>query len=133
MTNFQSLLALVLLSQPTPSEGAGIGPADLRAEDSFGRTLGRHGLVLVDWEGYLANPAIKVFIAPPPAARYPARVVVRAREPRLYFDLPSRVGPEGPRKEIRVDRPEKTPVSVSIFPDRDALDEDYALEVEFTG
>ena len=33
---------------------------------------------------------------------------------------------------MRLDRPEKTPVSVSIFPDRDGRDEDYDLAIEFT-
>ncbi len=107
-------------------------PAGLAVEDIFGRSLNDHGLVLVDWEGYIANPAIKVFLVPPPDARYPARVVVTAREPRLYFDMPSTAGPGGPRKVITLPGPEKTSLSVSILPDRDAQDEDYALDVEFT-
>lgn len=128
---FPSLILFVgLLASGTASDNA--EPAGLRAEDIFGRTLNDHGMVLVDWEGYLANPAIRFFVVPPADARYPALVVIRTSEPRLYFDLPSTAGPDGPRKEIRVERPEKTPVSVSIFPDRDGRDEDQALEIEFT-
>ncbi len=118
-----------LLGLGSPSDG-GL-PVGLRVEDIFGRTLNAHGLVLVDWEGAIANPAIRFFIIPPPRARYPARVILRSDEPRLYFDMPSTAGPDGPRKEIRLDRPEKTPVSVSIFPDRDDRDEDDTVEVEF--
>src|SRR4051794_13641028 len=84
----------------------------LHVEDIFGRPLHEHGLTLVDWEVHTATPAIKIFIAPPPTARYPARAVVRARDPRLNFDSPSTIGPSGPRKEFRLDRPEKTPVFV---------------------
>ena len=128
---FPSLIAMAcLLGWGFPADGG--QSAGLRVEDIFGRALTAHGLVLVDWEGTIANPAIKFFILPPPDARYPARLVVRASEPRLYFDLPGTTGPDGPRKEIRLDRPERSPVSVSIFPDRDSLDEEYALEVEFT-
>ena len=119
------LLGLGIPTDPALSEG-------LQVEDIFGRAVNDHGLVLVDWEGSIANPAIKFFILPPPDAKYPARVVIRATEPRLSFDLPSRAGPDGPRKEIRLRRPEKTPVSVSIFPDRDGRDEDHRLAIEFT-
>lgn len=126
-----SLIAMACLLGPgVPADG---GQWDgLRAEDIFGRPLHQHGLTLVDWEGYIANPAVRFFILPPPDARYPARVVVRAGEPRLYFDLPSRAGRDGPSKELRLDHPEKTPVSVSIFPDRDGRDEDLAIAIEFT-
>jgi hypothetical protein len=33
--------------------------------DIFGRRINEHGLVVVDWEGQIANPAIKFLIAPP--------------------------------------------------------------------
>src|SRR5204863_2154728 len=116
---FPSLIAMAcLVGSGIPADRG--QPVDLRVEDTFGRALNEHGLVLVDWEGYIANPAIKFFILPPPSARYPLSFVFRAREPRLCFDLPSTTGQDGPRKEIRLDHPEKSPVWVSIFPDRDA-------------
>jgi hypothetical protein len=123
------MLACVL-SLGIPADGS--RTEGLRAKDIFGRSLDGHGLVLVDWEGYMANPAIKLFLVPPPDARYPARIVVSAREPRLYFDMPSEAGPSGPRKVITLQGPEEASLYVSIFPDRDAHDEDYALDVEFT-
>ncbi len=107
-------------------------PAGLTVEDIFGRSLNEHGLVLVDWEGYIANPAIKVILVPPTDARYPVRVVVSAREPRLYFDMPSEARPDGPRKVIALLGPEKSSFSVSNLPDSYAQDEDYALDIEFT-
>ena len=82
--------------------------------------------------GLHCQPSGRVFILPPPDAAYPATVVVRAREPRLMFDLPSEAGPHGPQKEIRLPRPEKTSLYVAIFPDRDSRDQDDALDVEFT-
>ncbi len=126
-TTFAIVLSSVLSPVAAPSP-----PAGLAVEDIFGRSLEGHRLVLVDWEGYIANPAIKVFLVPPPDANYPARVVVSAREPRLYFDSPSEAGPDGPTKVITLPGPQRTSLFVSIFPDRDARDEDYALDVEFT-
>ena len=38
---------------------------DVVVEDIFGRRLNEHGLVLVDWEGQIANPAMKVYVVPP--------------------------------------------------------------------
>src|SRR5689334_13197022 len=73
------LIAVACLLGPTPPADPD-QPNGLRAVDIFGRTLDEHGLILLDWEGYIANPAIKVVIVPPPDARYPARLIVRARE-----------------------------------------------------
>jgi len=122
------IVALVVSGSPEHSTS----PRGLVVQDVFGRPLGKRGLVLVDWEGYMANPAVRFFILPPPNAAYPATVVVRAREPRLMFDLPSEAGPHGPKKEITLPRPEKTSLYVSIFPDRDSRDQDEVLDVVFT-
>ena len=73
-------------------------------EDIFGRDVSTYGLTLVDWEGYMANPAIELSLSPPPGAVLPVRVSMRAREPRLYFDLPSQAGPDGPSKELTLTR-----------------------------
>jgi len=79
------LPALALLLGTGPPSGAPRAEvAAPKIEDIFGRSLADHGLVLVDWEGYIANPAIRFVLVPPPDAAYPARVVVRCREPRLY-------------------------------------------------
>ncbi|HEV3022232.1 MAG TPA: Ig domain-containing protein [Pirellulales bacterium] len=101
-------------------------------EDIFGRNLENHGLVLVDWDGYIANPAIKVFLSPPPGAALPATAVLSSNEPRLHFDLPSLARANGPRKELSFASREKQPVYVAIFPDRDGHDDDLALAIAFT-
>ncbi|MCL6501740.1 MAG: hypothetical protein K6T86_03580 [Pirellulales bacterium] len=101
-------------------------------EDVFGRRLdAEHALVLVDWEGYLANPAMEIVIGPPEGAALPARAVLSAAEPRLYFNLPSQAGPHGPHKEIAIGEHGRRSVLVSIFPDRDGEDEVHELKLEW--
>lgn len=115
---------------------AGAAPDDpavgLVVEDLFGRRINTRGLTLVDWEGHIANPAVKFFLRPPPGTAFPAKAVLTAASPRLYFDLPSTAGPTGPRKEVTFTRPGPAAVYVSIFPDRDGADEDHSLAVVFT-
>jgi hypothetical protein len=65
-------------------------------QDIFGRTLNQHGLTLVDWDGYLANPLIRFYLVPPTNAALPASATLTVNGARLYFDLPSGVGPNGP-------------------------------------
>jgi hypothetical protein len=120
--------ALPAAAQPTNDPS----PAGLLVTDLFGRTINAHGLILVDWEGYIANPAIKFYLLPPPDAALPAKAILTAKEPRLYFDLPSQAGPKGPRKEVVWQKREKLPVSISIFPDRDGQDEEHQLVIDFT-
>jgi hypothetical protein len=99
-------------------------------EDIFGRRLNENnGLILVDWEGFMANPAIEFVIVPPAGAAYPLQAVLRGNDARLYFNLPSETGPEGPRKELRIARPGKQSAFISIFPDRDDRNELHALDI----
>jgi hypothetical protein len=129
-----TLVRLVALAGLAGAAAAAEAPPrqGLLIEDIFGRRLNERGLVLVDWDGYMANPAIKFFLTPPAGAALPARAVLSAREPRLYFNLPSQAGPEGPCKEVVFRTPEKAAVHVSIFPDRDGKDEDHTLKIAFT-
>jgi len=120
---FSSLILLVSVSSARAAE--------VVVEDIFGRPLNEHGLVLVDWEGQIANPAIKFFVVPPADAAFPAQAVLTSREPRIYFNLPSEIGTRGARKVIEFKKREKRPVLISIFPSRDGKDEDHVLEVEF--
>ncbi len=122
-------LALLLGAGPPGEPGDEPSPAPAMIRDIFGRPLDRHGLVLVDWEGQIANPAIRIDLVPPPDAAYPVEFVIRAKEPRLYFDSPSRSGPAGPRKEVLFQGPARHSMAVSIFPDRDGRDEDHTLEI----
>jgi hypothetical protein len=103
----------------------------LVVEDIFGRRLNENGLVLVDWDGQIANPAIKFYLVPPAYTVFPARAVLTAKEPRLCFNLPSEIGPKGPRKVIEFKQRQKMPVLMSIFPDRDGKDEDHVVGIAF--
>ncbi len=107
-------------------------PKELRVEDLFGRDVTRRGLVLVDWEGQQANPAIMFYVVPPADLAFPAEAVLTASQSRLYFDRPSETGPNGPRKVVRFDKHMKAAVHVSIFPDRDGRHEDHTLEITLT-
>src|SRR5688500_15283603 len=84
------LAVMLILAPPLPVQAQqAAGPV---VEDLFGRRVNEHGLILVDWEGYIANPAIEFFIVPPQSATFPARAVLAATEPRLYFNRPSQAG-----------------------------------------
>ena len=101
-------------------------------EDIFGRTLNARGMTLVDWEGQIANPAIKIFVRPPGDATFPATAVISSTQPRLYFDLPSAASATGPSKTLSFLNASPVPVFVSIYPDRDTADENHTLSITFT-
>ncbi len=104
---------------------------EFQITDRFGRPLQQHGVTLVDWEGQIANPAIEIFVTPPPeAAPFPTTATISANGARLYFDSPGEIGPHGPSKTIAFpNATSAVPVRVAIFPDRDGGDEDYQLTV----
>jgi hypothetical protein len=107
---------------------------EIVVEDIFGRRLNEHGILLVDWEGYMANPAIKFFVVPPQNAAFPATAIITADNARLYFDLPSQVGAAGPSKSITfADAFARVPVLISNAPDRDTSNGHHHLTVQFTG
>ena len=90
-------------------------------------------MFLVDWEGYIANPAMKYFINPPIDSSFPTTARISVTEPRIYFDLPSEVGDTGSSKIVMfANASVKIPISLSIFPDRNAMDEDHLLLIQFT-
>ena len=123
-----SLVALLLaLLAPCASALNEIG-----FEDIHGRTLNTRGMTLVDWEGQIANPAIKIFVRPPSDATFPATAVISSTQPRLYFDLPSAATATGPSKTLSFPNASPVPVFVSIFPDRDTASESHALAITFT-
>ena len=108
--------------------------AQTRVSDIFGRSLDQHGVTLVDWDGYLANPLIKIYLLPPTNGALPGSTILTADGARLYFDTPSEVSSNGPGKTVLfADSVTAMPVSLSIFPDRDSQDENYTLTLVFTG
>ena len=127
---FRTLRALLVALSACASLHAG----GLIVEDIFGRDLNQHGLTMVDWDGYMANPAIEFFILPPADARFPARATVSADNERLYFDFPSTFGPQGPATHIVFPNAStKVPVYIGNAPDRDSADGHFHLRIAFTG
>jgi hypothetical protein len=105
---------------------------EIVVSDVFGRRLNERQVTLVDWDGQIANPAISVTIQPPSDAVFPATALISSPEPRLYFDEPCDVGATGPSKSVNFPSAASAVVWVSIFPDRDGLDEDHPLTIAFT-
>jgi hypothetical protein len=103
--------------------------------DVWLRQLNDYKITLVDWEGQMANPALELRIEPPTNAEFPSSVTIAANGARLYFDdaiSPTNLGANGPTKTLDYVSAVSYILYISIFPDRDALDEDYALTVTFT-
>jgi hypothetical protein len=116
-------LLLALFLAPGILDGAVV-------EDLFHRDLSAYGLVVPDWQGYMANPAIEFFIAPPDGAMLPVTVSLAANDPRLYFDLPSAAGPQGPRKEIQIASRDLASVYIAIFPARKKHNAEHGLAIQ---
>lgn len=122
-------VAVAILACPAPVVAVG----NVTVKDTFDRTINARGISLVDWEGYLANPAIKLTVTVPANAVLPASAVLTANHQRLYFNSPCSVGANGPSKTISFSSTTKTvTVYMSIFPDRDGLEENYTLNIALT-
>src|ERR1041384_3318430 len=74
--------------------------AQVQVEDIFGRSINQRGITLVDWDGYMANPLIRVYLRPPTNSVLPGTAVLTANGARLYFDNSSSVSANGPTKSI---------------------------------
>ena len=97
--------------------------------DVFGREVNETGIVLVDWEGHIANPAMKYSVE-----LHGGTATLSSTEPRLYFDLPSLVGANGPSKALASEDPtQAVEFRISIYPDRDTLDESHTLTIQYVG
>lgn len=100
--------------------------------DRFGRDVTGRGMTLVDWEGHIANPAMRYVLRPPPDLRPPIDAEMRADNARIYFDNPCEVGPNGPTKRLRfLDTGAAFRFFMSVFPDRDGSDETHRLTIRF--
>ena len=97
--------------------------------DMFGREVNETGIVLVDWEGHIANPAMKYSVE-----LSGATAVLSSSEQRIYFDRPSSIGANGSSKTLFSEDPSQaTEFHISILPDRDTLDEQHALTIRYVG
>ncbi len=101
--------------------------------DRFGREFVGRDIELVDWDGQLANPALKLMLRVAAPVRLPLQVRLSASSPRLMFNLYSEVTAQGPRKTLFVERAdEPVPFWLAIFPDRDGIDDQAWLRIETT-
>ena len=116
-------------SAPTPSPSA---QPLYTIRDEFGPFAGAQGITLVDWEGYMANPALQHSLSAPEGFAFPVKVTLRSSEPRIYFNMPTGTGLSGPVKELLIrDASHQPEFLMSIFPDRDTEDERHELSVTF--
>ncbi|HRI22423.1 MAG TPA: hypothetical protein PLA68_15785, partial [Panacibacter sp.] len=102
-------------------------PAQIVLKDIFNRNLSQQTIMLTDWEGYMANPAIMLSITAPAGATFPLKVTLRANNSLLYFDIPSTASVVGPAKTITLKNNNPVSFYLSNFPDRDSLSEQYTL------
>ncbi|MEO7311337.1 MAG: Ig domain-containing protein [Chitinophagaceae bacterium] len=116
------LLVLVVIMAAAGTNGQVI------LKDKFGRNLSGQNIILTDWEGYMANPAIRLSMQAS-GVSYPFTINLSANGARLYFDRPSEVGASGPTKEIILENADPVYFYLSIFPDRDSLNETYTLTI----
>ncbi len=101
--------------------------------DRFGRDCAGRDIELVDWDGHIANPALRLNLRVTTATRLPLRVRLSADSPRLMFNLFSEVSAQGPRKTLFIERAD-APVEfcLAVFPDRDGADDEAWLRIEAT-
>lgn len=101
--------------------------------DRFDRSLRERGVTLVDWEGYMANPAIELAVVPSEDThphRFPMRVELRADGRDLMFNLSSTVSLQGPAKTMFIESPDdRAAFLMTVFADRDDEAESYELTV----
>ncbi len=105
-------------------------PSNIQVLDAFGRDVTTHGITLLDWEGQIANPAIKLSLELPSDLKYPAQVYLSGTSSRVHFDrgTPDDRNGIGKRMELRADSPRE--FYVAMFPDRDGKDESHSLLVQ---
>ena len=107
------------------------GAPDLRLHDAFDRDVTRRGITLVDWEGQIANPAVRLRLELPPETRFPAEVHIHGSSSRIHFDRESPEDRSGVGRRMRLpDASASTEFFVTIFPDRDTEDERHELMIQ---
>jgi hypothetical protein len=116
------------------SKSASAAPNAFEVLDRHGRVLNSNQITLVDWDGQIANPAIRLNIRPPDNAG-PFFASLTANGVRLYFDSPSTNWPDGrASKTIEFDGTgNPVPVYISAWPDRDGADDSHILTVSGAG
>jgi hypothetical protein len=136
-----ALMVCTMIMGLLPAWGAGAREAhgaaanELSVVDIFGRELNGYGIELVDWQGYIANPYVKLTVKPPSSAVYPVTVTLRAQgSSRLMMDLPSTLSATGAAKTLTFNNAsEQKNFLLEIAPDRDGgrgSIENYTLSMQ---
>ena len=98
-------------------------------KDIFNRNLSNQTIILTDWEGYMANPAVRLTVTAPANAQFPLTLTLKANGALLYFDMPSTASASGPSKTITLTNKQPVSFYISDFPDRDTISETYNLTI----
>lgn len=88
--------------------------------DMFGRTVNDNGIDLVDWQGYIANPYVKLTVKPPANAAYPVTIHLSTQgTSRLMMNSPSTMSADGAAKTLTfASASERKEFDLAIHPDR---------------
>lgn len=103
----------------------------IHISDRFDRDLRSTEIHLLDWEGYLANPAFQIKLTRS-ADQPPTRVVLESNDPRLYFNSPAGLSARGSKKAIHLtaEKPGEK-VYLAIWPDRDDKNETHKIDLSY--
>ncbi|MFE6074995.1 LamG-like jellyroll fold domain-containing protein [Paenibacillus sp. NPDC057886] len=132
-------LLFSLCAFPAAAEPVNPEPTESEAKiiDIFGRTLNDYGVELVDWQGYIANPYVKLNVVPPNEAAYPLTIDIKAKgTSRLMMDRPSTLSATGAAKTLTFQNTgESKHFLLEVHPDRiggNGEIEHYTLELTVT-
>ncbi|MBT2290110.1 carbohydrate-binding protein [Paenibacillus albidus] len=114
------VLGLTFVNGAAGSKVSAAAANELSVIDIFEREVNGYGIDLVDWQGYLANPYIKLTVKPPANAVYPLTVTLQAEgSSRLMMDLPSTLSANGATKTLKfANAAESKSFLLEIAPDR---------------
>jgi len=105
-------------------------PQDLQVVDRFGRNLLVRGLQILDWDGYVANPAVEMVFKLNQNVRGYLNVALVVRNSLFYFDGPCHIGEKSSIKYFSLsNQKSERSAFISVFPDRNDRSEDYEFEL----
>lgn len=105
---------------------------DLTITNLFGDDITAGGLTLVDWEGPIANPAMKYFISGPDSLSYPVNVTIASDMPGVYFNSPSLSTSTSASKTIVLESAgQKVDFLMATFMDKDGEEENFEVTLTY--
>jgi len=103
----------------------------IEIKDIFGRSLNDYQVTLVDWQGHLHNPYVKIILHAPANEAFPLTVELKATgSPRLMMDLPSTNDATGATKTVTfTNSNDIKEIKLVIAPDRNGkINGEYGIE-----